>query len=66
MGEWEAPVTRREHIREAERLLEAAKEIARRPKETEQDRKGDAVIALDLQDFARTHAAIALAIGDHG
>jgi hypothetical protein len=55
-------VTRAEHIAEAERLLDAAKAVARRPKETAEDRKTDEYIVLDLLGFARTHAAIAVAV----
>jgi hypothetical protein len=48
-----------DHIEEAERLLQAAKDIAKRPKESEQDRKRDEIIVLDLLGFARVHAEIA-------
>lgn len=51
-----------EHIENAERLLATAKDIARDKKETEQDRKADQIIIMDLLDFARTHAAIAQAL----
>lgn len=50
------------HIEEACRLLMSAKDIARRTKETEQDRKADQIVVMDLLDFARTHAAIAAAL----
>lgn len=50
-----------DHIEKAEELLQAAKDVARRTKETVEDRKADQAIVMDLLDFARTHAAIAAA-----
>lgn len=55
-------MTKTEHLDYAETLLQAAKDVARRSKETENDRKADQVIVMDLLDFARTHAAIAQAL----
>lgn len=52
-------MTKTEHLETAERLLDSAKDIARRPKESEQDKKSDQCIVMDLLDFARVHAAIA-------
>jgi hypothetical protein len=57
-------MNKREHILEAERLLEAAKQVARRAKETAEDRKADVLIVQELLDFSGTHAFIAQAIGD--
>lgn len=56
-------MTRDEHIAEAERYLDTAKDVAKRPKETDQDRKRDEIIVLDLLGFSRCHAEIAQAIG---
>lgn len=57
-------MTRDEHIGQAERLLESAKDVARRPKETGEDAKRDELIVLDLLGFARVHAEIAQAQWD--
>lgn len=54
---------RTEHIEQAERLLETAKDVMKRKKETAEDRKNDEVIMLDLLAFANCHANIARAIG---
>ncbi len=56
-------MTADEHIAKAEELLQAAKDVARRPKETAEDRKQDQAIVIDLLDFSRAHAGIAQAIG---
>lgn len=55
-------MTKADHIVCAEGLLDAAKDVAKRAKESEQDRKADQIIVLDLLEFARTHAAIAGAL----
>lgn len=54
---------RLEHIEAAERLLETAKDVMKRKKETAEDRKNDEVIMIDLLGFANCHANIARAIG---
>lgn len=56
-------MTREEHIEQAETLLQSAKDVMKRKKETAEDRKNDEIIVLDLLGFSRAHAAIAQAIG---
>jgi hypothetical protein len=52
---------RNEHIAEAERLLEAAKEITRAGTDNNPAAK---TTVLQLLDFANTHATIAAACGE--
>lgn len=55
-------MTKAEHIEYAEALLDGAKDVAKRPKDSDPDRKRDQVIVMELLDFSRTHAAIAGAL----
>lgn len=55
-------MTRDEHIIAAEDLLQSAKDVMKRKKETAEDRKNDEIIVLDLLGFCRAHADIAQAL----
>lgn len=52
-------MNRAEHIAEAERLLAAAKDVAKRAKNDEGDQKRDSLIVLELLDFVRAHTELA-------
>lgn len=55
-------MNRHDHINEAERLLDLAKDVARQPKVDGPEDKARQVVVMDLLDFSRTHAAIASAM----
>lgn len=55
-----------EHIEYAEKLLQSAKDIAKREKTSEVDKKNDQHMVIDLLDFSRAHAQIAAALAAGG